>query len=108
TEHLGPEPREIIPRHRGRDHFDGAAGKTELQRPDGIAPAPVVKLFEFGREDALLAEFASEPFVDHCSSLGFRKTSRLKKPLTHAQARPSASRRRNTIIPQNAPGDRSR
>ena len=55
-EDLRAEAGEVVARHGGGDHLDGAAGEAELQRPDGILAAPVVEILEGGREDSLLAQ----------------------------------------------------
>src|SRR5271168_3631168 len=54
-EDLGAEASQIVARHGGRDHFNGAAGQAEGERPNGILAAPVIELLKRGGEDAVLA-----------------------------------------------------
>jgi hypothetical protein len=58
AKHFRAESGEVVTRHCGGDHLDGAAGQSELQRPHGILPAPVVNLLQGRREDALFLQFA--------------------------------------------------
>ena len=43
---LRSEARHVVFRHRGGDHFDGAAGEAELERPERTRAAPVDELLK--------------------------------------------------------------
>ena len=64
AENFAAEAREIVARGGGRDHLDRATGEPELERPDRILPAPIIKLLHRGHPDALLLQLALQPFVD--------------------------------------------
>src|SRR5260370_20262248 len=98
-ENFAAETRDIITRGRGRDHFDRATGQTELERPDRILAAPVVKLLHRGDPHPLSLQLASQRLVD----LPFAHLAQFKQPLPQAQTRPSINRSRNTRIAMNAP-----
>ncbi len=94
------EPREIVTRRSRCDHLDRATGQTELQRPDRVAPAPVVKLLGRGDPNPLLLQFAAKTFVDLAAHLAFAQS---RQPLLQAQTSPSISSNRKTRIAMNAP-----
>src|SRR5262249_18543858 len=122
--YFGAEPREIVARHRGGNHLDRTTRQTELQRPDGILPTPIVQLFQRRREDALLLQFTFQSFVhgknysrgNEARSITGQTSSRLftsaapnshrhvNTPFFHAQTRPSTSSRTKIIIAMKAPG----
>src|SRR5438067_249922 len=103
-EHFAAETGEIVARRRGRDHLDRATGEPELERPDRILPAPVVKFLRRSHPDAALLQLAPQSFVD---LVAHRARSRIlaqsKQPLLHAQTSPSRSNKRKTRIAMKAP-----
>src|SRR5205814_10497858 len=106
--HFAAEAGEIVARRRGRDHFDRATGEAELERPDRIAPAPVIKFLRGRYPDAAFLQLAPKAFVDLilAHGAGFRICAQSKQPLLQAQTRPSSRSRRKTRIAMNAPNGR--
>src|SRR5205085_11684645 len=106
--HSAAESREIVPRRRCRDHLDRATGESELERPDRVAPAPVIKFLRRGHPDAAFLQLASKSFVDLVVAhwAGFRVRAQSKQPLLQAQTSPSKSNSRKTMIAMNAPKGR--
>ena len=56
AEDLGAEAGDIKAGGGDGDHLNRAAGEAELERPDGVGPAPIVNLVEAGDEDASASE----------------------------------------------------
>ena len=92
----GPETR-----HRGRHHFNGAAGQAKGQRPHGVLPGPNYTTPASSSHRRL----ASEDSLFKPSSI-MSNHFQFKKPLRHAQISPSTRSRRKITIATNAPTDR--
>src|SRR5581483_1721463 len=99
AENFSSEPRDVVTRGRGRDHFDRATRQTKLQRPDRIFAAPIVKLLHRRDPNALSLQFAAQSLVDFVAHY----FAQFKQPFPQAQTSPSISNKRNTKIDKNAP-----
>ena len=55
--HLGAEAGKIVARGERRGHFHVAAGKAEVERPDGVGAPPGHQILQLGGEEALARFF---------------------------------------------------